>query len=102
MFESLRNRNSNRTICYPSGIKTKSAGSEKKAKTQKRGQVQFYRAAEPGAGAKTRLTEEEEEEEAGLRRLINLRVTSPAPKPVALGSGYGLNEELRAKRRATG
>ena len=59
------------------------------------------RAAEPGAGAKTRLTEEEEEEEeeaAGLYRMINLRVASPAPKPVALDSGYGLNEEKAANR----
>jgi hypothetical protein len=29
--------------------------SEPQGVTQKRGQVQFYRAAEPGAGAKTRL-----------------------------------------------
>ena len=65
--------------------------------------AQIVLAAQPGAGAKTRLTEEEEEEEeeAGLRRLINLRVASPAPKPVALGSGYGLNEDNTVKPAVT-
>jgi len=61
--------------------------------------AQSVLAAQPGAGAKTRLTEEEEE--AGLRRLINLRVASRAPKPVALGSGYGLNEDNTVKPAVT-
>ena len=49
-----------------------------------RGLVTFrYRAAEPGAGAKTRLTRTKRP--AYSHRMINLRFASP--------NGYGLNEE---------
>lgn len=51
------------------------------------------------ADAKTRLTEEEEA--IGLCRLIILRVASPALKPVALSSGYGLNGQEKIQEKVS-